>query len=493
MKFIFLLLLFLGSVSLAHAQMAITEIMYDLEGSDTDREWVEVENTSSDSVDFSLWRFVEEGVNHKVETVEGNAVISPGGYAVIVENFAKFKADWPQFSGSIFDSSFSLKQTGETLALRNTDLADVDTVAYSTDMGGAGDGMSLQLVAGTWRAGLPTPGAVNTASVPPSQATPPAPNAGSGTSHPPAPSTSTESKSSPILPPEKSIRAVIDTHAVAIVGAGIDLRGSAFGFENKPLENVRYLWNFGDGSTAEGEHVLHTYSFPGKYVVVLSVASGEFSATAQVTIEAHTADVHISSVVQNNVRAFALYNNQSEHLNISLWRLVEGEKMFIIPERTFILPESTVFFSEETTGLSTLVPFVLLYPNGAVVSQGVAKDRSIEGRPATIGLQTAVALEVSRNSAVESSVVKKEKPKSISAEAKHLVKKDSEKAIHTDLTIIEESVSSTTQSATVTESNTKEGSDLWAWIAGLVVLLGGASSAAVFLRKKESDKITIIE
>ena len=106
MKFTLLIFAFLSGVSLTHAQVVITEIMYDLEGSDTGREWVEVQNVSAQAIDFSLWRFFEGETNHKIEVVQGDAIISPGSYAVLADNSEKFKADWPQFSGTIFNSSF---------------------------------------------------------------------------------------------------------------------------------------------------------------------------------------------------------------------------------------------------------------------------------------------------------------------------------------------------------------------------------------------------
>ncbi len=488
------ILLFLPIVT--HAQIAITEIMYDLEGSDTDREWVEIQNTSSGDIDVSLWRFAEGTTNHKIEAVQGSPVLSPGGYAVIVDKLENFKADWPQYSGIIFDSSFSLSNTGETLILRDADLKDSDTISYATDKGGAGDGRSLQLVDGIWTAGTPTPGTKNRATAP---VPAPTPSVQGGTVSPPTPtpqSGNSSSSASPSVPiPEKTIRASIESETKTVVGGRTEFRGSAFGFENKPLENVRYMWNFGDGTIAEGEHVVHTYSFPGKYAVVLSTASGEFSASAQMTIEARTADVRISSVVQNGVRAFALYNGQSESLNISLWQLVEGEKAFVIPERTFILPESSVFFSEETTGVSTLVPFTLLYPNGTVAVEGMPEAESTHESAAI--LQTASRAEPSRNSAVEKAVIKKEIAQSsfvkVTPTKIRFAKDDPEEVSNVTAAKNGEDMSSTTQDAAFMEQDTKGKSHLWAWVTGLVVLLGGASFAAVFLRKQEVDEITLID
>ncbi|MDP3742421.1 MAG: lamin tail domain-containing protein, partial [Candidatus Micrarchaeota archaeon] len=100
---------------MANAAVFINEILYDFQdGADTGREWVEVINTG-EAVDISGWKFVEANTNHGLTLVQGSVEIPSGGFAMIVIDAAKFLADWPGFSGTIFDSSFSLSNTGETL------------------------------------------------------------------------------------------------------------------------------------------------------------------------------------------------------------------------------------------------------------------------------------------------------------------------------------------------------------------------------------------
>lgn len=148
------------------ANLEINEIMYDLKtGSDDEREWVEVYNNSNTPVDFSTFRFAEGKINsltnHKLKLVQGDANIPAQGYALIVDDPIKFKADWPNFSGIVFDSSFSLNNDGETLALKDKDLNIIDQYTYSSNTGGAGDGNSLQKIAGVWQGAKPTPGEEN--------------------------------------------------------------------------------------------------------------------------------------------------------------------------------------------------------------------------------------------------------------------------------------------------------------------------------------------
>ncbi|MDP6527582.1 MAG: lamin tail domain-containing protein, partial [Candidatus Pacebacteria bacterium] len=100
---IFSILLLPGT---AFSQVVIGEIMYDLEGSDTDREWIEIFNESSSSVDLSGWRFFEGTSNHKLTLKQGGATLESGEYAVIVDDDVTFLIDWPNYSGALFDSSF---------------------------------------------------------------------------------------------------------------------------------------------------------------------------------------------------------------------------------------------------------------------------------------------------------------------------------------------------------------------------------------------------
>lgn len=137
--------------------VVVSEIMFDTSGADTGREWIEIMNTGAASVDITGWKLLENGVNHKI-TPQGGSVIPPGGYAVLVGNTGKFLADWPGYSGLLFQSSFSLKNSGETLSIKNASSSELTSVSY---VGGsaAGDGNSLNVVNGTFVTRKPSPGA----------------------------------------------------------------------------------------------------------------------------------------------------------------------------------------------------------------------------------------------------------------------------------------------------------------------------------------------
>jgi len=146
--------------AISSAQVIISEIMYDLaEGSDSGREWIEIYNAGSVPVTVSDLKITENETNHAIKA-EANAALALGGYAVIADNSAKFKADWPAFSGLLFDSAFSLNNTGESIGLADATGVPRDAVVYTNASGnGTGDSLQRQPISGaSFGAGIPTPG-----------------------------------------------------------------------------------------------------------------------------------------------------------------------------------------------------------------------------------------------------------------------------------------------------------------------------------------------
>ncbi len=160
-KTIIFLIIFFLPYHFTFADIEINEIMYDLQtGSDEGREWLEIRNNADAPVDLSTFKFFEANTNHKLTVFQGDVNIGARSYAIIVSDPVKFKTDWPNFGGTIFDSTFSLSNSGEALVLKDGDLI-VDEYIYRSSSGGAGDGKSLQKINGVWSGTAPTPGTEN--------------------------------------------------------------------------------------------------------------------------------------------------------------------------------------------------------------------------------------------------------------------------------------------------------------------------------------------
>ena len=378
----------------ARAEVVITEIMYDLPGTDTGREWIEVLNEGSDSVDLSVFKLFEANTNHKLTLVQGEATLSAGAYSVIADNAEKFLIDNPGYSGALFDSAFSLANTSETLVLKNGDTEE-DSVTYSSETGAVGDGQTLQLIGSGWNTGNPTPGTSNTASAP----TPPE----DGEDEEKESATSTPIKkeeeqkvSGAALPQEPvddlgiplSLTVKVGSDRTVTVGAAEYFRAQAYRKSGPEEKKARYRWNFGNGFMRHEQELLFQYNYPGTYVAVVTAQGpNEAKAFARFTVTA--APAHLS-VARVDASGIAVRNGDTRELNLSLWSLRAGEEYFLLPEDTILLPGAEVVFPSEVTGLDAVGTVALVYPNG--------KDAAVYGAQASAEVTPPVkALSVSRS------------------------------------------------------------------------------------------------
>ncbi|MBT9332410.1 PKD domain-containing protein [Paracidobacterium acidisoli] len=82
-------------------------------------------------------------------------------------------------------------------------------------------------------------------------------------------------------PEQKPVAEIVATSS-GTAGVGIDFNAPEASEDNPVLH---YRWNFGDGTSAEGQHLTHTYTRAGEYQVTLTaVGLGEVSAEAHAAI-----------------------------------------------------------------------------------------------------------------------------------------------------------------------------------------------------------------
>ncbi len=371
------------------ASVSITEIMYDPLGPEEggDRDWIELYNGDSaisikgGSANDS-WRIYEK--NNSTGT-ENNRTISAtpyqgeslsltvGEYVIVAKNGARFKQGYPSYSGKIFvASALTLADTGRTLGLRIGPAGEVwSLVSYSKEQGAHNDGNSLQKVGGSFIAATPTPGA-EASSGGSGGASQTATSSPAGTESATTQESSSSTSGNSTWPVEPQIFANAGPDRIAIAGASVFFEGKALGLEKKPLENARYLWNFGDLTTKEGQKVEHVYRYPGEYIVVLDVSSGYFSASDRAKVQAEKSKIIISSLGDSQNRFIELANASNYEIDLSFWMLRSGTMIFILPARTFIAKNNKLALPDESTGLAvakTENSTELLYPNGSIATR----------------------------------------------------------------------------------------------------------------------------
>lgn len=172
-------------------------------------------------------------------------------------------------------------------------------------------------------------------------------------------------------PPLPTIKAYAGQDRNTVAGSIVSLLGWGIGLTDKPIESARFLWNFGDGETAEGRTVEHIFRFPGTYIIGLHVMSGEYAASDYATVIVAPNQVRIAEVVSGEAGFVRLENPSAMAIDIGGWRLEEGMAHFILPPRTRIAPRAAAALPNETTRLALTAlgispKIVLRYANGFV-------------------------------------------------------------------------------------------------------------------------------
>ena len=357
MKIIFVILLTVFAVPyVAGATFIITEVHYDPEGSDKGMEWIEVQNTGPVAQDLREYFFRESGVSHRIAS-EKYGLIEPGGFAVIAD-----KPENVEINGPIFDSSFSLINTGEELSIISPEGTVADTLTYSPLVGGAGDGSTYSYSGSEFAAGEPTPGSAH-APFKPSIETDV-----NDVSPKDVEKDELEEESVPTQiivqedpePKQKPLE-------VNAGGARTILAGVPYTFKTIEQKNVSHVWNFGDGAKEKGESVSKTYEFPGEYVVSLkgrsSKSEGESQAIVSVVEPSFSLEVATSSItIGNETPHMILIEDFEIHHASSTFVFPEGS--YLRPKRSIAIPPAILNFSIQP---SEQVSFIS--PTGTILTE----------------------------------------------------------------------------------------------------------------------------
>jgi hypothetical protein len=123
--------------------LTITEIMYNPEGNDSGREWIEVFNNSSETINIlsgkNGWR-INDGKNHLFEE---NLTVYSQEVFVIVQDKNLFLKDYPNFQGKIIQANFSLKNESGKIQIFDEQKSLRAEISYQSSCGGDGNGYSI--------------------------------------------------------------------------------------------------------------------------------------------------------------------------------------------------------------------------------------------------------------------------------------------------------------------------------------------------------------
>ena len=343
-------------IPLSVKALVITEIMYDVPGTDTGREWIEVFNNGDSNIDPTQFKLFENSSNHVITLPEiytnSTSYLGVGEYAVIADNPTKFIEDWPEYSGLLFDSVFSLNNAGEILKIVDTNVNTVDTKEYSVELGAKGDGMSLQFHEGNFIAAKPTPSLTNA-----TQAEDVTPDISTQEITVTNTSSHSEQVDLFVVKEKPAIEIFAGRDRLASIHSPISFSGAKN--DNRLIGKVSFLWNFGDGNVSKGYNVDHTYAYPGTYNVVLNAISGRQRAVSRAYVSVFEPEVSLSV----GSTSIAIENKSSFELNIGNFILKGLAKPYTFPKDTIISSKQTVYFDIHLFPEVGSTTPVLLFPN----------------------------------------------------------------------------------------------------------------------------------
>lgn len=324
---IFLLSFFLIPI-FAFADLEITEIMYNPEGSDDGYEYVKIKNTSGGSIDIGTYYFFENDTNHGLYP-DNFQFLNSGSSALIVKDITTAISRYGN-SYSYIKSSFSLSNTGEVLSISDSDKNIIHSITYTSDMGGNGDGNPLVL-------SQPSDNSndIENQSNNSDMNNDLGNEEGSSNSYNPYYVAHLDVPSQVIAKSYFPINAWV-----------IHKKGSS---DLKKKGGVYYI-NFGDGNARyfdeRIENMDYSYSNPGDYHVIFEFYRSSLAfenkdapdAYFEKTISVLNHDITIDSV--DLATGVSLRNNTSKKIDLEGWRLVYGSHSYSFPRLTFISAHS---------------------------------------------------------------------------------------------------------------------------------------------------------
>ena len=364
-------ILFSVSTHIVFGALSFSEIMYDPEGADTGREWIEIRN-DGDQVTLSSYKFFESNSNHTIVTFQGGAVIASGGYAIVADNPAKFLEDFPNYAGILFDSSFSLSNAGELLVLKDSAGQTLDSLTYSPVLGGNDDGTTLSKFESGWGRGDPTPGASNVISLK-------------------SASTTIKGGVTPLLAsPSVDLTLFLPEEKLVVAGADTDFSMSALTSAGTEPSNMTYEWSFGDGGMRSGKTVNYHYTEPGIYLVITEAHNGLVFAKGRMKVRVIEPTVQVTDVKKTNEKVIISIKNSSAYeIDIGKWKIGNGGLRFEIPKNTVALPQMETKMSGLELGMSTstftLGTTSLYFPGGQILASSTYYIAQVKSVSETLG------------------------------------------------------------------------------------------------------------
>jgi len=352
---IILIVVLFSCANIAHASLQIAQVMYDPEGTDTDREWVKLYNNGEEEINIiggktnAAWRISGGEKEESLHYINENLDIPAHGYAVIAKNKDNFNQEYSSFSGPVTTASISLNNTSGIVKIW--------------------DGLNPRRVI----ASLPYNKNDSTNDLSSDSSD----NTTTDTEDSDSSSTSSSSSSSEVVSAVLKITTKIISPKIVVEGIPFSLSSLTTTNRGETYAVGKFVWNFGDGMKSEvrkSSPFNYIYDYPGEYVLALSYFDNSFNeiadATDRLIIKVIPSDVYISSV-GNDIDPYIELENKSKYeVVLSDWIITGGEHSFVFPSGTTIMQGNKIKLSPKITGFTggDLKYVVVTNPNKEIIT-----------------------------------------------------------------------------------------------------------------------------
>ncbi|MEK9209379.1 MAG: lamin tail domain-containing protein [Patescibacteria group bacterium] len=334
---IFVLLVF---PALAKAGVVINEIAWMGNPESANNEWLELYNNGSEAVSLDDWTLSAQDGTPSIN-LAGN--IPANGFFLLERTDDSTLAD---IAADLIYTG-ALSNSGEILSLKDQNGSEIDKVDASSGWI-AGDNatkQTMQRTANGWITAISTPKASNETESSQSQETDQESQQSQTQASASSPSSSVSVQTQTI----PQIKAYAGEDKNVITGAEVKFSGLALGLKGETIDNAAFLWTFGDGDFKEGRVVSHIYQFPGNYIAVLDISSGQYSASDRTLVKVNKAELLISEIKPEEAGWVEIKNKSKEELDISGLKIKQQSQSFSFPQSTFIKADSIIVVPESVS------------------------------------------------------------------------------------------------------------------------------------------------
>ena len=383
-KIIFIGLLF--APTLVFANVRISEVAWMGDSVSSDHEWIELYNDGDSSQDLSGWKLsaTDSGDDTKQKfSISLTGMISGKGY-FLIESKRSSKDTAPYLASDFTGISFSLVNGGETLWLKNSGGSQIDEVRspFKTkwEKGNNDTKETMQWNGIGWIAAPATPRkeneTIDTSVSDTSTGSGDTKTDTSDTDKTTSPSSTLDTSAHvsplPLSDFSQKQELYISAGRNRIVSAGSPVLFEAYAVDAKGVKTpgISSVWSFGDGGQAGGTKVLHTYSYPGDYAVVLNANVGGNEAVSRAEVKVFSPKITMGLEDDGTV---SLTNNSPYEVNIGGWKIsgmMNQGGVWSASSDTIIKAGKKIIFPKTITGIdfSSFDSLKLLSPDGMCVA-----------------------------------------------------------------------------------------------------------------------------